>query len=137
MREADAVGYGGGFAVVISIEGGEAAAKRTFNPHLGVEGGLSVLGTSGIVEPMSQQALLDTLQIQIHQAALKSRRLILAPGNYGLDYLAANYPALHEIPVVKSQISSARRWIWQRRSTSRRCCSSGMWASSSSWRAVS
>ena len=101
LREADAVGYGGGFAVVISIEGGEAAAKRTFNPHLGVEGGLSVLGTSGIVEPMSQQALLDTLQIEIRQAALKSRRLILAPGNYGLDYLAANYPALHEIPVVK------------------------------------
>ena len=101
LREADAVGYGGGFAVVISIEGGEAAAKRTFNPHLGVEGGLSVLGTSGIVEPMSQQALLDTLQIEIHQAALKSRRLILAPGNYGLDYLATNYPALHEIPIVK------------------------------------
>ena len=49
----------------------------------------------------SQQALLDTLQIEIHQAALKSRRLILAPGNYGLDYLAANYPALHEIPIVK------------------------------------
>ena len=46
-------------------------------------------------------ALLDTLQIEIHQAALKSRRLILAPGNYGLDYLAANYPALHEIPIVK------------------------------------
>ena len=101
LREGDAVGYGGGFAVVISIEGGEAAAKRTFNPHLGVEGGLSVLGTSGIVEPMSQQALLDTLQIEIHQAALKSRRLIVAPGNYGLDYLAANYPALHEIPIVK------------------------------------
>ena len=68
---------------------------------VGGEGGLSVLGTSGFVVPMSQQALLDTLQIEIHQAALKSRRLILAPGNYGLDYLAANYPALHEIPVVK------------------------------------
>ena len=101
LREADAVGYGGGFAVVISIEGGEAAAKRTFNPHLGVEGGLSVLGTSGIVEPMSQQALLDSLQLEIHQAALHSRRLILAPGNYGLDYLAQNYPELHEIPIVK------------------------------------
>ena len=101
LKEADAAGYDGGFAVVISIDGGEAAAKRTFNPHLGVVGGLSVLGTSGIVEPMSQQALLDTLQIEIHQAALKSRRLILAPGNYGLDYLAAHYPELHEIPIVK------------------------------------
>ena len=101
LKEADAVGYDGGFAVVISIDGGAEAAKRTFNPHLGVEGGLSVLGTSGIVEPMSQQALLDTLQIEIHQAALKSRRLILAPGNYGLDYLAKNMPELAEIPVVK------------------------------------
>ena len=100
-REAENAAYTGGFAVTISIEGGAETAKRTFNPHIGVEGGLSVLGTSGIVEPMSQQALLDTLQIEIHQAALKSRRLILAPGNYGLDYLAANYPALHEIPVVK------------------------------------
>lgn len=47
--------------MTISIEGGEEVAKRTFNPHIGVEGGLSVLGTSGIVEPMSQQAILDTI----------------------------------------------------------------------------
>ena len=101
LKEADAAGYSGGFAVVISITGGAEAARRTFNPHIGVEGGLSVLGTSGIVEPMSQQALLDTLQLEIHQAALQSRRLILAPGNYGLDYLAENLPQLIEIPVVK------------------------------------
>ena len=101
LHEADAVGYGGGFAVVISIDGGAEAARRTFNPHIGVDGGLSVLGTSGIVEPMSQQALLDTLQLEIHQAALKSKRLILAPGNYGLDYLASHLPELREIPIVK------------------------------------
>ena len=101
LKEAGTAGYSGGFAVVIRIEGGEDAAKRTFNPHLGVVGGLSVLGTSGIVEPMSQQALLDSLQLEIHQAALQSRRLILAPGNYGLDYLAAHYPELREIPIVK------------------------------------
>ena len=101
LKEAEAAGYDGGFAVAISIDGGAEAAKRTFNPHLGVEGGLSVLGTSGIVEPMSQQALLDTLQIKIHQAALKSKRLILAPGNYGLDYLAENLPELGTIPIVK------------------------------------
>ena len=101
LKEAETAGYSGGFAVVIRIEGGEDAAKRTFNPHLGVVGGLSVLGTSGIVEPMSQQALLDSLQLEIHQAALQSRRLILAPGNYGLDYLAAHYPELREISIVK------------------------------------
>ena len=108
LREADAVGYGGGFAVVISIEGGEAAAKRTFNPHLGVEGGLSVLGTSGIVEPMSQQAILDTIQLEMNQAALRAknapgpRRLVLAPGNYGLDYLASALPQFERFPVVKT-----------------------------------
>ena len=102
--EAEAAGYDGGFDVMISIEGGEEAAKRTFNPHIGVEGGLSVLGTSGIVEPMSQQAVLDTVQLEIHQAALREqspKRLILAPGNYGLDYLAQNLPEYSSIPVVK------------------------------------
>lgn len=104
QREAESACYTGGFAVTISIEGGEEVAKRTFNPHIGVEGGLSVLGTSGIVEPMSQQAVLDTVQLEIHQAALREqspKRLILAPGNYGLDYLAQNLPEYSSIPVVK------------------------------------
>ena len=104
-REAENAAYPGGFAVTISIEGGEAVAKRTFNPHMGVEGGLSVLGTSGIVEPMSQQAILDTIQLEMNQASLRAgtpRRLILAPGNYGLDYLHETYPAFVQIPVVKT-----------------------------------
>ena len=105
QREAESACYTGGFAVTISIEGGEEVAKRTFNPHIGVEGGLSVLGTSGIVEPMSQQAILDTIQLEMNQAALRAgspRRLILAPGNYGLDYLGTTYPAFASIPVVKT-----------------------------------
>ena len=104
-KEAESAGYAGGFDVTISIEGGAETAKRTFNPHMGVEGGLSVLGTSGIVEPMSQQAILDTIQLEMGQAALRAgtpRRLILAPGNYGLDYLHENLPALKCIPVVKT-----------------------------------
>ena len=104
-REAEAVCYPGGFAVTISIPGGEEVARRTFNPHIGVEGGLSVLGTSGIVEPMSQQAILDTIQLEMNQAALRAndhRQLILAPGNYGLDYLHETYPQFADIPVVKT-----------------------------------
>ncbi len=101
-KEALSADYPGGFCVTLSIEGGEECARRTFNPLIGVEGGLSILGTSGIVEPMSQQALLDTIQIEMHQAALRSKRLILAPGNYGLDYLQKTYPRLTQIPVVKS-----------------------------------
>ena len=104
-REAENAAYTGGFAVTISVEGGAETAKRTFNPHIGVEGGLSILGTSGIVEPMSQQAILDTIQLEMNQAALRAndhRRLILAPGNYGLDYLHETYPQFADIPVVKT-----------------------------------
>ena len=104
-REAASADYHGGFAVTISIPEGEAVAKRTFNPHIGVTGGLSILGTSGIVEPMSQQAILDTIQLEMDQAALRAgnpKRLILAPGNYGLDYLHETYPDFAVIPVVKT-----------------------------------
>ena len=104
-REAEAACYIGGFAVTVSIQNGEEVARRTFNPHIGVEGGLSVLGTSGIVEPMSQQAILDTIQLEMNQAVLRAgtpKRLILAPGNYGLDYLHDTYPAFAAIPVVKT-----------------------------------
>ncbi len=107
-REAENAAYTGGFAVTISVEGGAEVAKRTFNPHIGVEGGLSILGTSGIVEPMSQQAILDTIQLEMNQAALRAqnaagpRRLVLAPGNYGLDYLASALPQFERFPVVKT-----------------------------------
>ena len=91
--------------VIISVPEGEELAKHTFNPRLGITGGISILGTSGIVEPMSQQAILDTIQLEMGQAALRAvspRRLILAPGNYGLDYLHEKMPALKNIPVVKT-----------------------------------
>ncbi len=96
LWEAESACYTGGFAVTISIEGGEEVARRKdFNPHIGVEGGLSVLGTSGIVEPMSQQAILDTIQLEMNQAALeKAAGGSSCPGNYGLDYLHETYPRL-------------------------------------------
>ena len=105
QREAETACYTGGFAVTLSIPGGEEVARRTFNPHIGVAGGLSILGTSGIVEPMSQQAILDTIQLEMNQAVLRAgtpKRLILAPGNYGLDYLGTAYPEFASIPVVKT-----------------------------------
>ena len=54
---------------------------------------------------MSQQAILDTIQLEMNQAALRAgspKRLILAPGNYGLDYLHERYPGFHAVPVVKT-----------------------------------
>ena len=74
--------------VVISIPGGQEKAAGTFNPRLGIEGGLSVLGTSGIVEPMSTDALKETIRISLSQAFCEGHKdVILAPGNYGLSYV--------------------------------------------------
>lgn len=94
-------GYDGGVSVVISIAGGEEAARRTFNPQLGVKGGLSILGTSGIVEPMSEQAIVDTIALEIRQHAAESKRLILTPGNYGTDFLHGQGWDGLGVPVVK------------------------------------
>jgi len=79
--------YTGGIDVIISVPEGEAAAAKTFNPKLGIEGGISILGTTGIVEPMSEQALIDTIEIELKQTSLESDRLILTPGNYGEDFI--------------------------------------------------
>jgi cobalt-precorrin-5B (C1)-methyltransferase len=82
-------GYGGGVAVTVSIPGGRELAERTFNPRMGIEGGISVLGTSGIVEPMSNRALADTIALELRQLAARGvRRLLLVPGNYGRDFAA-------------------------------------------------
>lgn len=96
------LGYGGGMAVTISVPGGAETAKKTFNPLLGVEGGISILGTSGIVEPMSEQAIVDTIAVETRQAAsLGGKRLILTPGNYGMDFLTEHGGHLAGVPRVK------------------------------------
>ena len=89
------LGYEGGLSVTISIPGGEALAMKTFNPRLGIVGGISVLGTSGIVEPMSEEALIQTIRVDIKMQLAGGRRyLVLVPGNYGLDYLNEFHPEL-------------------------------------------
>ena len=101
QRACAQLGYAGGMEVVISIPGGAERAAKTFNPVLGVEGGLSILGTSGIVEPMSEQAIVDTIAIQLRQAAVESKDLILTPGNYGEDFLRERGLDGLGVPVVK------------------------------------
>ena len=89
VREVCALcGYDGGVSVVISVPEGEALAKKTFNPRLGIVGGISILGTTGIVEPMSEQALVETIRVELRQRReLGAEYVLLTPGNYGADFI--------------------------------------------------
>lgn len=94
-------GYEGDAKVIISVPGGEEAAKRTFNPVLGIEGGISILGTSGIVEPMSEEALTDTIRAHMQVLRAEGRRYsILAPGNMGENFIKQYLGTKQTPPVV-------------------------------------
>ena len=77
--------------ITVSVPSGEDLARRTFNPMLGVEGGISILGTTGIIEPMSEKAIVDTIALQIRQKKEEDQPLlVLVPGNYGRRYATQN-----------------------------------------------
>ncbi|MEZ4509766.1 MAG: cobalt-precorrin-5B (C(1))-methyltransferase CbiD [Eubacteriales bacterium] len=81
--------YTEGIRVVISAPEGERLAKRTFNARLGILGGISIIGTTGIVEPMSNKALIDTIRLELRQLATQGRNaVLLTPGNYGESFAA-------------------------------------------------
>lgn len=89
---AELLDFRGRIRVILSVPGGEAAAERTFNPRLGIEGGISILGTTGIVEPMSTRAILDTIRVELNQRkALGDRIAAVSPGNYGLNFMKGTY----------------------------------------------
>lgn len=86
------VDYQGSLQVEISVPQGEALSRHTFNPRLGIVGGISILGTSGLVEPMSSQALLDTIRVELRlRRASGFDYVAVSPGNYGLDYMRETY----------------------------------------------
>ena len=78
--------------VTISVPEGEELALHTFNPRLGIEGGISIIGTSGVVEPMSRQAILDTIRVELRQKRAEGHDIaFISPGNYGLDFMKETY----------------------------------------------
>ncbi len=79
-------GYEGGIRVEISVPGGREAAEKTMNPALGIEGGISILGTSGIVEPMSDAAVVETIRAEMRMKIGTRKCLAAVPGNYGLKF---------------------------------------------------
>jgi cobalt-precorrin-5B (C1)-methyltransferase len=75
---------GTGAKVTISVPGGEELAKRTYNPRLGIIGGLSILGTTGIVYPMSSDAIICAIKSELSVLKATGANIVcLVPGNYG------------------------------------------------------
>ena len=84
--------YSGTIYVTIFAPEGEKVAMQTFNPRLGIVGGISILGTTGIVEPMSSQAILETIRIELRQKKEDGAAIAaVSPGNYGLEFLKRTY----------------------------------------------
>lgn len=78
--------------IEISVPEGEKLAGQTHNPRLGIVGGISILGTSGIVEPMSSQAILATIRAELNQRRAQGFDYVaVSPGNYGLDFMKRAY----------------------------------------------
>lgn len=96
---ADRFTYEGGLKITISVPEGVEIAKKTFNPRLGIVGGISILGTSGIVEPMSEKALVESIRVEMKQHVSQGEEyLLVTPGNYGADYLREHM----ELPFEKN-----------------------------------
>lgn len=88
----DVLPAGYGAKIIISIPDGQRLAKRTLNPTLGIVGGLSIIGTTGIVEPMSEEAFKNSLSPQINMVkALGHEQIVFAPGKIGQDIAINRY----------------------------------------------
>lgn len=76
-----------GADVTVSVPRGKEIARKTYNPRLGIESGISILGTTGIVEPMSEAALLDTIRTELDMLrAASDAPVLVTPGNYGEEF---------------------------------------------------
>lgn len=86
--------------VTISIPDGQTLAQKTFNPRLGVKGGLSILGTSGVVRPMSEDALKESLYVELKMRAVQGEdSIVLTFGNQGEAAMRSICP---DLPIVQA-----------------------------------
>ena len=87
--------YDGGLDVTVSVPGGREIAQKTFNPKLGIEDGISIIGTSGIVRPFSDEAFVEAIRREVEVAkAICSPRLVINSGARSERFVKALYPDL-------------------------------------------
>ncbi len=107
LKETDSVKpEGRGLLIEIYAPGGEEISRKTFNPRLGIVGGISILGTTGIVEPMSNEAVRESLALALSMAgALGMEAMALVPGNYGKKF------AIEELGIDIDAIAETGNYI--------------------------
>ena len=93
---------GRGWVFTISVPDGEEIARRTFNPRLGIEGGISIIGVSGIVKPFSEEAFIDSIRKCMEVAkASGSPRVVINSGGKSERFVKALYPTLPQQAFVE------------------------------------
>ncbi len=97
---------GRGVEITLSVPGGEAAAEKTYNSRLGIVGGISIIGTSGIVTPMSEEAWKEAIAVELSVARAKGfRDMVFTFGNYGESF------AVNELGMEKDRIVKVSNFI--------------------------
>ena len=132
-RAAQQNGYNGGFSVTISVKDGEALAAQTYNGHLGIVGGISILGTSGIVEPMSEKALVDTIRLSWTACTRRDSALRSCARATTARISRGTRSALTLNARSSAPTSSVRRSTMRRTAAIPRSCWSGTLESWSRW----
>lgn len=100
--------YDGGFRIIISVPDGEKIAEKTYNPRLGITGGISIIGTSGIVEPMSTRAVIETIRTEENMIKAQGRKnLLITIGNYSGTFLKEHLPELNKTVKCSNFIGDA------------------------------
>lgn len=95
--------YRGGIKITISVPNGRSIAKKTYNPRMGIEGGISIIGTTGIVEPMSNSALIETIRMETRMRSTEGiKNLLITIGNYSKSFLANKMPFMFDKSVTCS-----------------------------------
>jgi cobalt-precorrin-5B (C1)-methyltransferase len=95
-----------GVEIRLSVPGGEEVAKKTYNPKLGIVGGISILGTSGIVTPMSEEAWKESVALELNVAVAKGfNQIVYTFGNYGEGF------AVDELGIEKDRVIKVSNFI--------------------------